>query len=193
MIPARVSALAFAAALGFAAVAQAQPAPPPPPPPPGMAMHAWNRDGGGDPRAMHAMHAAARLKALHDALNIRPDQEGAFQAFAASMKPEPGPDGPGGPGADGMRDSSDMRRMTVPERLDQMARKLDERVARMREGLARHAAAVKALYAVLSPEQRHTLDALPILIGHPGMGPGMGPEHDGMEPGHGMGHPGEED
>ena len=189
MIMKSLPALAFAAAVALAGAATAQMGPPPPPPGAmGGPGHGWQ-----GMREHHAMRAEARLHALHDALNIRPDQEGAFQAFAASMKPEPGPDGPGGPGADGMRDSSDMRRMTVPERLDQMARKLDERVARMREGLARHAAAVKALYAVLSPEQRHTLDALPILIGHPGMGPGMGPEHDGMEPGHGMGHPGEED
>ena len=61
--------------------------------------------------------------------------------------------------------------MTTPERLDAMGRIMDERTQRMRERFQRRAAAVKALYAALSPDQRHTLDALPGLMG-PGMGMG---------------------
>ncbi len=193
MTPSRVSALAFVAALGFAAFAHAQPAPPAPPPPPGMmAMHHGDHDGAGGPHAM--MHGAARLKALHDALNIRPDQEGAFQAFAASMRP-PHHEGMGmmeghGPGMDGPDHDRgmDTAPLTAPDRADRMVKRFDEHTGKMREALVKHAEAVKAFYAVLSPEQRHTLDALATLIGHPG-GP-MG----GM-PGHGMGpgHPGEPD
>ena len=187
MLMKSLPALAFAATLALASAAAAQMGPPPPPPPGAMGGpgHGW--DG---MREHHAMRAEARLHALHDALNIRPDQEGAFQAFAASMKPE----SQMGPDHDGMDiDRDGAASMPLPERLDAMAHKMDEHVARMREGFARHAAAVKALYAVLSPEQRHTLDALPVLIGHPGMGGGMGPgmgrDHDGMEPG----HPGDDD
>ena len=213
MTPSRVSALAFAAALGFAAFAHAQPAPPAPPPPPGMmGMHHGDHDGAGGPHAM--MHGAARMKALHDALNIRPDQEGAFQAFAASMRP-PHHEGMGmgmgmmdghGPGMGGPDHDHGMAAgsLTAPDRADRMIRRFDEHTAMMREGLVKHAEAVKAFYAVLSPEQRHTLDALATLIGHPGgpmggmpghgMGPGMGGPMGGMA-GHGMGpgHPGDPD
>ncbi len=189
MIATRLSALAFAAALGLSAAASAQP-PPPPPPPGGMAAHGWGHPG---MEAPHAMHGAGRLKAVHDALNIRPDQEAAFAAFAASMKPpeagerrEPG---------DMMHDHQALTAMTTPQRLDFMARKMDEHMGRMREEFQRHAAAIKALYAVLSPDQQHTFDALPGLMGHGGMGGmggGMGPHGGmGMEPGMGMGHPGE--
>ena len=194
MISARASALAFATTLGFAAVSHAQPAPPPPPS--GMAMHHWRRDGAGDP---HAMRGAARMRALHDALNIRPDQEAAFQTFAAAVRP-PRPEGMGvgerhGQGMDGPeRDMSDGP-MTAPERADRMVKHFDEHTGRMREALARRAAAVKTFYAVLSPEQRHTFDAVAVLIGRPGgpmgMGHGMGPM--GGMPGTGMGpgQPGE--
>ena len=204
MTPSRVSALAFVAALGFAAFAHAQPAPPAPPPPPGMAMHHGDHDGDGAPHAM--MHAAARMKALHDALNIRPDQEGAFQAFAASMRP-PHHEGMGmgmmdahGPGMAGPDHDRGMaaESMTAPDRADRMVKHFDEHTGKMREALVKHAEAVKTFYAVLSPEQRHTLDALATLVGHPGgpmggMGHGMGPM--GGMPGHGMGpgHPGEPD
>jgi hypothetical protein len=83
----------------------------------------------------------------------------------------------------------DLAGMTTPERLDAMARMMDERMTRMRERFQRHATAVKALYAVLSPEQRRTLDALPGLMGH-GMGMGMAMGHRGGtdKPGMGMGH-----
>jgi hypothetical protein len=141
------------------------------------------------------MHAKMRMKALHDALNIRPDQEGAFAAFAQSGMPG-GPEG--GPAQeDMMHNHQAMAAMTTPDRLDFMGRKMDEHMNRMREHFQRHAAAIKGLYAALNPDQRRTFDALPGLIGHPGMGmmgmgmhphDGMG-DHDEMAPG----HPGEGD
>jgi hypothetical protein len=133
----------------------------------------------------HQMREAARLKAFHDALNIRPDQEAAFNGLAESMKPEPRPQGQGAGPGDAMRDHQAMAAMTTPERLDMMAHKMDERMSRMRERFQRHATAVKALYAQLSPEQRKTFDALPGLLGHHGMGMGHGPEMGpGMEADH---------
>lgn len=167
MISARVSALALAATLGFAAVSHAQPAPPPP----GMAMHHWRHGDEGDARA------AIPLKALHDAVNIRPDQERAFQAFAASMRPphpgSMGPSGDHGQGMDGADTDNAMDTavsMTAPDRADQMVKRFDEHTGKMREALVRHAEALKTLYAILSPEQRRTFDAVALLMGHPGGG-----------------------
>jgi hypothetical protein len=179
MIAARASALALVAVLGVTAAARAEP-PPPPAGPGAMGGATWAPGS----QVRHEMRETARLKALHDALNIRPDQESAFQAFAASMRP-----GDRGPGPEGMEHRSpDTAGMTTPERLDAMARMMDEHMARMRDRFQRHATAVKALYAVLNPEQRRTLDALPDLVGHGmGMGMAMGRHGDMGKPG--MDHP----
>jgi Spy/CpxP family protein refolding chaperone len=197
MITHRVSALALAAVLAVSAAAHAQT----PPPPrgamdgaPGTTTWAPGSD------ARHAAREGARLKALHDVLNIRPDQESAFQAFAASMKPEERGERP-----DGMERGRDMAAMTTPERLDAAGRMMDEHMSRMRERFQRHATAVKALYAVLSPDQRRTLDALPDLMGRGmggrGMAMGMGPhehmerpgEHPGDHPGMGVDRGGDQE
>lgn len=101
-------------------------------------------------------HAEARARALHDILNIRPDQEAAFQTFVELMRPPQG--------AGGMRehhDTGDMDHLTMPERLDRMAARMAERQA----AFQRRAVAAKAFYAVLSPEQRRAFDALPSLMG----------------------------
>jgi hypothetical protein len=129
---------------------------------------------------------AARLHALHDVLAIRPDQEGAFTAFAAALRsPERAP----GAKAEGMgADRAAMANMTTPERLDMMAQRMQARMGRRQERLQRRAAATKALYAALNPEQRRVMDALPLLAGgrgHGGWGKGRGMGGHGMD-GHGM-------
>jgi hypothetical protein len=168
----RVSALALVAVLGVSAAASAQ-TPPPARQPGSMGYPAWTPGS----QHRHGEREAAHLKALHDALNIRPDQEEAFQAFAASMKPAENGARPQGMAADRQQ----MASMTAPERLDAMSRRMDERMQRMRERFQRHAAAVKALYAALGPEQRRTFDALPGLMGRGmGMGHGMGKDHGPM-------------
>jgi hypothetical protein len=171
MIATRVSALALAAVLSVAAAASAQ-TPPPQRQPGSMGYPTW---APGSELRPHQERTAARLRALHDALNIRPDQEGAFQAFSAAVTPS-GNEARWGD----MRDEHErMASMTTPERLDAASRMMDEHMQRMRERFQRHATAVKALYAALSPDQRRTLDALPGLMGHDmGMGMWMG---------HGMG------
>jgi hypothetical protein len=121
---------------------------------------------------------AERLRLLHDALGVRPDQEGAWQAFAAALAPQPGSHerharGEGAPG--------EPRHLTTPERLDRMQARMTERMA----AFQRHAAAVKALYAALTPAQQRTFDALAQL--RVGRG-GFGHEKMGMHPG--MGGPG---
>jgi hypothetical protein len=153
---ARVSALALVAALAGGGIAAAQQGPAPRP---AMASRGW------DPAAMHQrMEArrATRLKALHDVLAIRPDQEGAFAAFAAAtQRPERTP----GERPTGMGDGVAMAAMTTPERIDRMTQTMDARMARRREAMERRAAAAKSLYAALDPQQRRTMDALPLLRG----------------------------
>ena len=183
MIATRVSAMALAAALGVAAASASAQTPPPQRQPGSMGYPTWapgSQLRGGEREAAH-------LKALHDALNIRPDQEEAFQAFTASMK-----SAEQGPPPDGTRpDRQQLAAMTTPERLDAMSRMMDERMQRMRERFQRHAAAVKTLYAALSPDQRRTMDALPGLMGHGmGMGRGMDKDRGPMgRPGMGADHP----
>ena len=181
MLVSKISALALAAALTFGAVAIAQDAPPAPP----AAHHE------GDREAMHKHmqeHMAAHVKAFHDALNIRPDQESAFNAVVAAMHPREGEMGAGDHAMDGDHDKmaadhAAMANMSTPERLDMMARKMDEHAARRHEHMQQVIGSVKALYAELSPEQRKTFDALARLHemgkGHEhGMGEGhMGGEH----------------
>ncbi len=127
---------------------------------------------------------ANRLKALHDVLAIRPDQEGAFQAFAAATHP---PEQPAGqpPRAMGANRAA-LANLTTPERLDRMAQRMQERTARHQEAFARRASATKALYAALSPEQRRAMDALPIPRG------GDGGKRGGRGKSHGWGRGGME-
>lgn len=176
MIAFRASALALAAVLATSAAARAQT--PPPPPRQALGTSTWAPGS----QLRHEMREVARVRALHDVLNIRPDQEQAFQAFAASMKP-----GERGEKSEQTeRAPQDMAGTTTPERVDAMGRMMDERMNKMRERFQRHATAVKALYAVLSPEQRRTLDALPELTGH---GMGMGSHGHMDHPDMGMDHP----
>jgi periplasmic protein CpxP/Spy len=166
MIATRVSALALAVVLGVAAAASAQTV--------GSGYPPQRSQGRADWAQRRETREAEHLKALHDALNIRPDQEQAFQAYAASMRPAENGERPGGMAAQRLQLAS----MTTPERVDAMGRMMDERMQRMRERFQRHAAAVKALYAALGPEQRRTLDALPGLMGR---GMGMGKDRGSMD------------
>ena len=96
-------------------------------------------------------HVEDKARALHDILNIRPDQDGAFQALVATMWP---PEGKGGMGMHGDQDGMD--RMTTPQRLDRMAARMSERQAEFQ----RHADAVRRFYAALNPDQQRAFDAL---------------------------------
>jgi|GEM_PF-332445 len=155
-----------------------------------------HHSGGAGAMREHMEHRReAHIKALHDILNIRPEQDAAFQAFVQSMHPmgEAG-ETPGAGDHEGWKHGG-MAGMTAPERADAMVKHFDEHVAKMREHLARHAEAVKAFYAVLSTDQRRAFDALPgMMMGHGGMGgPGMhghGPGMGGHRPMGGMDHGG---
>ena len=155
-------AVAAACGLTLFAVASAktQDAPPPPAAPAVPAQH------GGMMRERMEHTRAEHLQLLHDALAIRSDQEGAWQAFAAAIAPQPG-------AAEhrwsGEGKGDEPQSLTTPERLDRISARMAERTA----AFQRHAAAVKALYAALSPAQQRTFDALARLRGPHG-GPGHG-------------------
>lgn len=179
-----ISALrAFGLGLVLAApsIVFAQETPPPPPPPAAPAgAHHW----GHGPMAEAGWSPAGRhLKAIHDILGIKPDQEAAFQAYAGALRPPPPMPGPGDQASP---DHKAMAALTTPERLDLMAKRMDAREARMHERFARMAEATKTFYAILTPEQKRIMDSLPELDhgeghgwGHAG---GMGHMHDGPGP-----------
>lgn len=153
---ASLAAVSAAACVSSVALAQEPPAGPPPPAPgmdPGMDHGAWEA-------RMHE-RAEARAKALRDVLNLRPDQEAAFQALQAAMKPPESM-------RDHRGDQAEMAGLTTPDRLDRMAARMNERQA----AFQRRATAIKQFYAVLSPAQQHAFDALPDLMGDGRRGPG---------------------
>ena len=158
-----VSAAVLALSIGAAAWAQPAPAEAP-----GAAPGHEHIDR----EAMRARMEARRqerLQTLHDALGLRSDQDNAWQAFVADVRPAGRDhDGQGRMGRqDGGRPDG-AGPMTTPERLDRMAKRMDERQA----AFARHADAVKRFYAALSPTQQRTFDALSRLRmgGEGGMG-----------------------
>lgn len=143
--------------LSMAGAAQAADAPPPPKVEKKVVMMGGPGMGGpgmGGMR-MRQMDPAKHAQHLRDVLQLRPDQEGALQAFIAATAPPK--DMPPMPDMD--------KAMTTPERMDMMLAMLD----RHRAELARHVAAVKAFYAQLSPSQQKAFDAL-----HDEMMGGMG-------------------
>ena len=154
------------------ASANAQDAAPAPAAPAASAQH------GGMMRERMEHMRAEHQRLLHDALGIRPDQEGAWQAFAAAMTPQPGSHERhgGGEGAEG-----EPRHLTTPERLDRMQARMAERTA----AFQRHAVAVKALYAALTPAQQRTFDALARMRAMHGGVRRLRPRENGHAPRHG--------
>jgi protein CpxP len=96
-----------------------------------------------------------REQRLHDILQIKPAQEGAFKTFVSSVGPKPRGDKDGHPGEG--RPGAERKEMTTTERLDRMAQRLAEAQGRIQ--------ATRAFYASLTPEQRKAFDEV---------GPGMG-------------------
>jgi len=138
-------------------------------------------------------HAEMRAKHIHDLLQLRPDQDAALQTLLAALAPSMdhmgdhhmGHEGParGGPGHDGAGPDGrdDFAKLTTPERLDKMAAMMAEHTAKRQAEFQKRADAIKAFYAVLSPEQKRAFDAMP----HGALGGMHGHHHDGGE---GEGH-----
>ena len=173
--------LAAALGLGLAVSAAAQDRGPGPGGPPGPR--------GGDRQKLFEDMQHRREQRLHDLLQIKPDQEAAFRTFVSSLdqlRPQRGlrrdgaGQGPQGQGAQGQggqgqagpgrgRAQAERATLTAPERLDRSA----QRLAQAQQRLQKEAAAVKAFYAALSPEQRKAFDSMPPMIGGGG-GHGFG-------------------
>ncbi len=183
--------------LAFATASLAQDHPAPPTGEPGGPQqghrHAW-----ADPAARAAAmakHLEREAVRLRDALQLRPEQEGALHAFLDSMKPPAdamarmhGPHGDGDHG-NGEHGDGDEQHLTTPQRLDRMLARMDQHRAR----LVAHAEAVKRFYAQLSPGQQKAFDALgPMGLrsmgGHGGPMGGQ-PGEDGGREGGQMGGP----
>lgn len=104
-----------------------------------------------DPAKMDAMHAkrSAELKA---ALKITPAQEGAWNDFAAAMKP------PVRNKAD-RPDRAEWAKLTTPERLDKMKAMRTQHMTDMNTAMDQRDAATRTFYATLTPDQQKVFDA----------------------------------
>lgn len=134
--------------IGFGAWAQ-MPPPQPAPAAPHM-MQGEHRRMDGDRaerfRARMQERMARRLAVFKEQLRITPAQEGAWNAWTASLQPGARPQRP---------DPAAFARMTTPERIDRLRALRAQRDAEM----DRRAEATKAFYAQLAPGQRIVFDA----------------------------------
>ncbi|MBC3869298.1 Spy/CpxP family protein refolding chaperone [Undibacterium oligocarboniphilum] len=96
-------------------------------------------------REMMKDHLAKHQAELHDTLKITAAQEPAWKTFVQSMTPKtmPVPEDP-----------KAMEKMTTPQRMEKSLERMKERQMQMQDRLA----AVKAFYAVLTPEQQKAFD-----------------------------------
>jgi hypothetical protein len=196
-------AAAALASVSTLALAQAAPAGGPPTAEQRAAWKAKVEERMHEHMEMHAKH-------LHDLLQLRPDQDAALQTLMAALAPSPmdhmgdhhmGPGGPGGPMDHHMppgEGHDDFAKLTTPERLDKMASMMAEHSAKHQAEFQKHASAIKAFYAVLSPEQKRAFDAMPPHMfggmhdhhGDGGEGHGAWGRHMGQDGPHGPGGPG---
>ncbi len=137
---------------------------------PGRAeMHAHR----GDPAQMQerrALRMERRLASLKLKLALTPQQEGAWSAWTAAMKPAQRMQRP---------NREEIAKLSTPERIDRMKTLRAERAAAM----DRRGEATKAFYAALSADQKRVFDLETVHAGRGGRhGGGMG--HHG---GHGRG------
>ena len=175
-----VGLMAAAALASVSALAVAQQAPTGGPPT-AEQRAAWKAKG---EERMHE-HMEMHAKHLHDLLQLRPDQDAALHTLLAALEqPHMGAGhmgdhhmGPGGPGPDG---HDDFAKLTTPERLDKISAMMSEHIAKRQAEFQKRAAAIKAFYAVLSPEQKRAFDALPM--------DGLGDMHGGGDHGDHGGH-----
>lgn len=101
---------------------------------------------------------AAHLAALKTKLKLTAAQEPAWNTFAEASRTGPHP------GVDRGAMREDFEKLSTPERLDRMQAMAEVRRARMAE----RAAAIKAFYAQLTPEQQKVFDAEGLPAAHRG-------------------------
>ena len=162
-----VAASALCLGLAAAGLAVAQDRPQGPPPGAGQRGPGGSGRPGFDGRKFFEEMQKRREQREHDLLQIKPNQEAAFQAYVAALKP-PARDGKdGGPGRGPGRERGrgpEAAPMTTPERLDLMQKRMAERQARFQQT----AAAIRTFYAALTPEQRKAFDLMPPMGGEHG-------------------------
>jgi len=90
-------------------------------------------------------HLARHQAEMHDKLRITIAQEPAWKAFTQAMTPAPMPEN---------SPSKDQEKLTTPDRMAMSIEKMKQHEAFMQTRLS----AVKALYAVLTPEQQKMFD-----------------------------------
>ena len=139
-------AAAVLAACSLAAVAQTAPAPATPGTPHQMGRH--------DPAKMKEF-IAKRQAELKGKLALTPAQEGAWTSFTTAMQPSVRTARP---------DRAAWEKLSTPDRIDQMKALRNQRIAEM----DRRADAIKAFYAVLTPDQKKVFDAQPMGRHHGG-------------------------
>ena len=151
------------ATASFASFAQTTPANPPAGQP--GAHHGMMHKGDHDPAKRQAkmVQRQAELKAK---LQLNASQEGAWNTFAASMKP------PARTGQDHAAMRAEMEKLSTPERIDRMKALRAQRDAEV----DKRADAAKTFYATLNADQKKVFDAQPKRGGR-GHGGGHGGEH----------------
>jgi hypothetical protein len=93
---------------------------------------------------------AQHLAALKERLKLAPEQEAAWNAFAASMQP-----GMRHAGADRQAMRAEFAKLDTAQRMDMLKARAEMRHARM----TARAEAIQAFHAQLSPEQQKVFDA----------------------------------
>lgn len=105
---------------------------------------------GQNPQAWMAQRHAQHMAALKEKLQLVPEQEAAWNSFAAAVQPGLTQ---AGTGPQGLRE--DFQKLGTVERLDKLQAIAEARHARMRE----RTEAIKAFYARLTPQQQKVFDA----------------------------------
>jgi protein CpxP len=93
---------------------------------------------------------AEHLSELKSKLELKPEQEAAWSAFASASQP-----GMRSIGGNRKAMHDELEKLNTPQRLDKMLAKADARRAR----LAERAEVIKGFYAQLTPEQQGVFDA----------------------------------
>ncbi len=104
-----------------------------------------------DPEKRKAM-MAKRIEALKAKLKITTAQEGAWTAFTAAMQPPEKMEHK-------RPDRAEMEKLTTPERIDKMRELRKQHMGDMHAAMDKREDAIKAFYAVLTPEQQKVFDA----------------------------------
>ena len=102
--------------------------------------HSWSKEQ----KDGYAAHFDKRMSALHDNLKLKSSQEASWTEFSNKMKPVK-MDKPGHP---------DWKDLNTPDRLDKI---LDNMKSHEKQ-MAEHAAAVRAFYGTLTPDQQKIFD-----------------------------------